>query len=260
MYDKKIFFPKTFLLIACTGLFITGCRKLYDYISSHGDGDFKTCNIKKITYYRIYDDKRTLRDTVTYNFTYNRLGDPISVINNKVETGNPNLFFTYDRYNRLSEYLREYSSSSYDTWSTFYYNDKGQIVYQSVYGNGNIVNGRPQFSDIYASHVAYSYDNKGRIAHEVDSAFFRGTLSGVFPFDYSYDANGDRVGATYDNKLSLYRTNSVWMFITRDYSLHNPFTATRYNDFSLPQTIIDAHLVLLPSAPFTQYNIEYFCQ
>ena len=78
--------PKTrvltiFLFIGCAVVLTTGCRKLYDYISNHGDGDYKACNIKKVTayHYQVYDTLHSHVDTITYTFTYNRLGDPVSI-------------------------------------------------------------------------------------------------------------------------------------------------------------------------------------
>jgi len=56
---------------------------------------------------------------------------------------------------------------------------------------------------------------------------------------YSYNADGNLAGHDYDDKINYHRTNRVWMFIDRDYSVNNPVIATyEYNDFGLPTRIV----------------------
>jgi hypothetical protein len=103
-----------FLFIVCTVALTTGCRKLYDYISSHGDGDYKACNIKKVT-----------ATNATYTFTYNRLGDPVSITNDHIQTANPNFLFYYDKYNRLSSMVQPYiDGTGYENFDRYGYNSK----------------------------------------------------------------------------------------------------------------------------------------
>jgi len=257
--------PKTrvltiFLFIGCAVVLTTGCRKLYDYISNHGDGDYKACNIKKITAYR-YSPSDTLRkdvDTITYTFTYNRLGDPVSITNDHVQTANPNFLFSYDKYNRLISMVQPYTGAvNYELWHKYGYNDKGQIVKDTNYFFGAIVGGVPQPS-VHYGYITYQYDAKGRIIHEVDSIYISGMFANISSSNYAYDANGNLVtGAVYDNKLNLNRTNSVWMFIRRDYSVNNPFTALQYNENGLPLSVF-GQIKLLPFAA-PDIHIEYFC-
>ena len=143
------YFQRIFLLVAAiaVGVLATGCKKLYDYIYSHGDGDYKACNIKRIDAIYYPPFKGSPPDTTTYKFTYNALGNPVSVINNHVGTGNGNYFFTYDKYNRLREFLSAYSNGGYEQWQRYGYSNKGQIVRDTSYIFGVISGGAPVPSD-----------------------------------------------------------------------------------------------------------------
>ena len=61
---------------------------------------------------------------------------------------------------------------------------------------------------------------------------------------FNYDASGNMVGYNvYDNKINIHRTNKIWMFIDRDYSINNPhspyvaYSPGTYNSFGLPVQI-----------------------
>ena len=41
----------------------------------------------------------------------------------------------------------------------------------------------------------------------------------------------------YDHKVNIHRTNKVFMFVDRDYSMNNPFSAATYNGYLLPAHI-----------------------
>lgn len=259
---SKSYSLKVILIIACYGLSAGGCKKLIDYVKGHGDGDYKACNIRKITVYNYspFDTAHLHVDTLVYTFTYNKLGDPVSVIHNLVTTGNPNYFFKYDKYNRLSQSVRPYEgNSNYERWNKYGYNNKGQIVKDTSYAFGQMSGGEPQPSPLLA-YTSYEYDTKGRIISYVDSLYAYGTFSFATIHNLAYDANGNLVGPAYDNKLSLNRTNNVWMFITRDYSVNNPFTALQYNDNQLPLSVYGGNaLSLIIGAGGPEYRIEYFC-
>jgi hypothetical protein len=238
------------------GFFTAGCKKLIDYVHDHGDADYRDCNIKKLIDYFNFNSDGSI-DTVTYTFTYNYLGNPVSVINTAVGTGNPNFFFSYNKYGRLSQLLRSYEGNyNYEQWDTYFYNNKGQIVADSNYAFGLISPSGPQKSD-FAGHIYYEYDSHNRISHVTDSVFRYGMFEFVFYNDYQYDARGNLItGATYDNKPSYLRTNSIWMFYTRNYSVNNPFTATQYNEHGLP-LFINGSNVLFPD--YYKTRIEYSC-
>ena len=66
----------------------------------------------------------------------------------------------------------------------------------------------------------FQLDALGRIINTYAGTGIKGPLIG----SAQYDDRGDliRPGVTYDDKINPYQTNPVWMFITQDYSLHNP--------------------------------------
>jgi hypothetical protein len=101
-----------------------------------------------------------------------------------------------------------------------------------------------------------------RISLQTTSLLLNTVFQIVDQRDYVYDANGNLVnGAVYDNKLNINRTNAVWMFITRDYSVNNPFTASQYNQNSLPLrfTATNNTPAFLPTAK-GNVSVDYLCR
>lgn len=241
--------------ILVSGALVTGCQKAIDHIHHNGKGDdeFRTCRIRQIT---LTDPPGTGGYTVHYNFTYNKLGDPVSVINDLVCTGNPNLVFKYDKYNRLREFIRPYTNGSYETWEKYGYNARNQIVRDTMYGLG-----------VYVSYGDIQYDAQDRVIGEHDSIFMVATNAFLYTSSrsYSYDANGNLeyppgVSVSYDNKLNIHRTNKIWMFIARDYSVNNPFIATQYTPYGLPVTFRTRYESLGIMAPYSgNAQVEYWC-
>lgn len=236
------------------------CQKLIDYIRHHpgGDDDLKPCNIKTIT-----TQFSTLPTTYTvhYNFTYNAYGNPVSMTNDLVETGNPNYSFIYDKKNRLIQFIKPYSGNTgYEEWFKYGYNDKGQIIRDTVYAFGAIVGGIPMPDTARYAYTDYTYDSQNRIIKLVFYYYYYHTLHSISTFDYAYDAKGNLVnpGTVYDDKLSIYRTNKIWMFITRNYSVNNSFTADRYNQFGLPVKLTSG-FIALASLSGGKSVIEYMC-
>ncbi len=91
-----------------------------------------------------------------------------------------------------------------------------------------------------AGLTTYTYDATCRVI-KTTTIGIGGPEDGFVPLvnEYSYDINGNLVlpGITYDNKVNIHRTNKVFMFVDRDYSMNNPFTAPAYNGYGLPQTV-----------------------
>ena len=96
-----------------------------------------------------------------------------------------------------------------------------------------ITNGSPTNAYIHQA-TYYSYDNKQRIIK--DSTVFAGSIQPVVN-TYSYDINGNKTGSNYDDKINLNRTNKIWMFLNRDYSVNNPYNAASYNTTGLPANL-----------------------
>ena len=89
--------------------------------------------------------------------------------------------------------------------------------------------------------------------------------------DPSFGASGVRTlnfpdqasdGVVYDNKMNINRTNDIWQFLSRDYSVNNPFTAAAYNTARFPTTI-SSLLPILWSSEFqfgAPMQIGYGCR
>lgn len=254
---SKPSFNRIFLLIAAVSFLLSGCQKLEEYIHHPGNTDYKACNIKKLLVGHTYGEST---DTTIYTFSYNWLGNPVSVINDHTGTGNPNYAFFYDNKNRLIQFLQPYTNGFYEKWDKYGYNNKGQIVYDTNYVFGPMPGGIPMPADRFKGYITYEYDGEGRIKHETDNYYDTNTLTLTRNIDYAYDANGNRVtGAVYDNKLSINRTNAVWMFITKDYSVNNPFTAIQYNENRLPLHFTYNGFQLIPAAGGGDINVDYLC-
>lgn len=213
---------------------LAGCQKAVLYWSiGNADVDDKTCRINQIT----SSSGASKEYIIHYTFSYNKLGDPVSVVNDQVSTGNPNLLFVYDKYNRLVQFIRPYVNGSFESWEKYGYNNRGQIVRDTSYVLGNISADGPMDS-YYITYADLLYDARNRVCKQIDSTFREGKFLFVDSFQYAYDDHGNRqlpgIQLAYDNKLNIHRTNKIWMFICRDYSVNNPFTATAYNEHCLP--------------------------
>ncbi|MEO5684692.1 MAG: hypothetical protein ABIQ88_18770 [Chitinophagaceae bacterium] len=248
----KPFFLQKFTVTVLFTLLLGGCQKLQDYIHHHGDATYDACSIKKIT--SVYSNR-----TITFLFAYNQFGDPVSITNDAVGTGNPNYYFIYNNKKKLTQLLRSYTNGLYEQWFKYAYNTNGQVISDTVYTFGQLSGTPPLPTTDNIIFNAYEYDAVGRIKFVRTSLRRNGVYSILEEKTYTYDANGnlDKGGAVvYDNKLNLKRTNTVWMFITKDYSLNNPFTASQYNANNLPVKFTATDLV-----PFSTENVtvEYLC-
>jgi len=238
-------------------LFLAACQKLVDYVEKKvkGDTEYRNCVIRQVTVTDAYSPGQK----VHYSFFYNALGDPIRVTNDQVGTGNPNMTFKYDKRNRLTELLRDYNNGSYETWHKYIYNQKNQIVRDTQYVFGEIGPSGPLPVPNEFTLITYVYDAENRIIKDTYSFYSDGTLDFQFTENYSYDVKGNRTGRSYDSKLSLLRTNKIWMFIARDYSLSNPFVATSYNEHKLPLSFstegLGGDLVPLTG----HFDVDYNC-
>jgi hypothetical protein len=174
-------------------------------------------------------------DTLVYTFTYNRLGEPLTVRHPQVATGNPNAAFLYDNHGRLSAFVQPYDNGGYETYVKYFYNDRNEIASDSQYIFGSYIDSVPIANlEFGVTRHWYKYDDQGRIIQRIDS-FYQGAIRFGSGASFTYDGKGDLInGATYDNRVSYRRTNVIWMFLSNDYSVHNAFQADSYNVFGLP--------------------------
>jgi len=238
---------------------LPGCKKA---VEAFEDGlvDCRACNIQQISVASM-DELGT--DTVVYRFSYNAAGDPVTVKNTAVSTGNPNVVFRYDRSGRLLEMIRPYENGSYETWTKYFYNTRGQIVRDTQYIFGSYVDSVPvgflQYG--YWTHH-FMYDMFDRVVGRIDSAFFSGNLY-VTPWNFQYDAAGNLVapGVVYDTDLNFLRTNRVWMFVCNNYSVNNGFQATAYNAHKLPLSFNGVYETMGPVVTASgKFQIKYGCR
>jgi len=250
------------VMLAAMFFLLVSCQKTIDILRSPQNGltDYRACNIKQITVVAPFND--TTFSTV-YTFTYDAVGNPLTVKNTDVGTGNPNVVFKYDKYGRMTEMIRPYGNNiGFETWTKFFYNNRDQIVRDTQYIFGNYVDSvavaLPENS--YWVH-RYEYDALNRISILTDTFY---SPSHVFlealNSNYQYNSRGN-LGEGFDNYLSILRTNRTWMFLSANYSINNDFTATAYNEHGLPLSF-DAGYQLMQwviEAGGT-WHVEYDCK
>lgn len=231
---------KIFTLPAIAIFFLTSCQKTDEYLKTewikgkHSDGNTKpTAEIKQCSILQIvYTPTAGANDVL--QFTYNSLGDPVSITRSSgAHTGYPNYSFKYDYKKRLTDFIGPYNNNTTaEFWHKYFYDAGGNIVLDSVYIFPGIANGFPE--NAYSRRLTfYTYDDYNRIIK--DSTVFSEPYPAVV-HTYVYDARGNKVGSTYDNRVNINRTNKIWMFLNKDYSVNNPFTADAYNASGLPSS------------------------
>ncbi len=216
--------PRTFAALAAILLF-SACKKEIDYIGQH----YNDLSPYKITTFR-YFSPTSGWDTLT--FYYDHWGNPTSITRPQPNIGAPDFAFKYDRNHRLTDYLGLFGPGGTAAvfWDKYFYDAKGHITADSLYTLVNIVNGQiGQHAENFVKYL--QYDAWDRIVQET---MVRQGVS--FSTNYVYDSTGDLVArdVQYDHRLNFHRTNKIWMFLDRDYSLNNPFVASSYNAGSLP--------------------------
>jgi hypothetical protein len=213
----------------------SSCQKIIDRIFNHHPEPLYNCTITQVKQ-SIDGGVENIRTGIVYN---NQHGDPDSVIFD-IETGSAGahlFYFKYDAAHRLVEYSGWYSRREGDYYFLHHYGYEGnKIIYDTT---------QWQQAGKWTRMGILEYDAQDRVIKEnfrdtlLDDV--PGTSSDFPPATYSYDANGNLTGATYDNKINFLRTNNVWMFTQRNYSKNNPEGATGYNDRDLPLGFTTGH-------------------
>jgi len=207
------------LLCGCLLIVCISCNKITDIVKDFTSGS-SSCRIHTVTD-SIISPADTIIRIATCN--YNAHGDPISVTYNRRETGFGWSFLTYDQRNRLIGLVSE-----------------NNAIHSYVYeGNAK----QPTWDTVTSVNTAttfierFTYDQRGRIV-KVSGKFLRSEGGDVYPDyeqQYSYNEQGNLKGSfDYDNKVSVYSTHPVWMFIHRNYSVNNIVRAISYNNKGLP--------------------------
>jgi len=173
------------------------------------------------------------------------------------------------------------------TWEKFGYNAANQIMKDTSYVFGEIgPDGVIQPSSFWSvRNTVLQYDANNRVIASNDSVWSYGKFANTDHFSYKYDERGNlaytarqyqsmqswgeaiyndtfRLGP-YDNKIHIRRTNKMWMFIDRNYSVNNPFNAVSYNSYGLPLLFDSKQYLqgLITLVPFMSGNVtvEYNC-
>lgn len=262
-------------LMACL-ILISGCKKqnltdpqlaqakVSNPLTEH-DVISKLCKVKRVT----YPNWDYVSQLITNEFKYDKWGDPDSIVSNFSNTGHPYLhLFHYDNKHRLIEYISLYDNGYYDTWSRFYYDKKGNVSYDSTYlmgwyGEGNPVPPSP-FENQLWTRTNYTYDSLNRM---ITADYHWSTGDNHFLFQFVYDNNGNLISGLgsygpYDDKVNVNRTNKIWQFLSRNYSVNSTdigLTSTDYNEFGLPSAIQPYTFLRFASA-VNVVNVEYDCK
>ncbi|MFT3822709.1 MAG: hypothetical protein QM731_02270 [Chitinophagaceae bacterium] len=215
----KILYAIALLLIV---IFANSCNKLVDYLRDHPDAEVPGCSIKKLI---VYTNTNGIPDSRTADFTYNSYGDPVKITVSSPGTGNPNREFRYNAKHQLTDYIGAYTNGSFEYWSTYVYSGD-RIIRDTTFIFGTLGT-RP--TGYYTYRVSdYEYDSNNRII----------AVYGIGGGTYAYGADGNLVtGDTYDSQVNFRRTNKIWMFLDRNYSVNNAKPGSSYNYNHLPLTI-----------------------
>lgn len=246
-----------------TILILTACRKEVtpttqeEILSTPLPGQTTYCRIESLWEHPHEADQRF------FLVLYNEFENPTVVTIPLPTTGHPYRTFKYDHWNRLREYRGEYANGFFEFWHFYGFDNNGRIGVDTTYTFGKLGEKPTEYFDRCISF--YEYDAQGRIIH-ITTSCDRGAN---FMNNYTYDSNGNLVyppafGITYDNKMNLNRTNDIWQFLNRDYSMNNPFIATEYNGTGFPTkintTANTASMLWLNEVDLRRSQIGYSCR
>jgi hypothetical protein len=243
------------LFTACTKTDVSAPGSLSQNISNDATApDLSKCKIR-----RIYQDDRGQR--VSALFSYNKAGNPYSVLYSNGGTGVFNHYFLYDSKNRLSEWRLVWTSVTIE--SHFYkYNNKNQIVIDST---NKFNGGDGTLGKIFISTI--EYDALGRVVKEtvVNTYSDDGPdqLEKTHRPTFTYDNRGNLgvlgwKSSSYDHKINPLRQNPVFQFVMRNYSMNNAAVQPRYNSLGLPLSINPSNDVLFNN--LVTDKVIYDCQ
>jgi len=220
------------------------------------DKAIKHCQISKVIDYNPF-----LSSPRIFTFEYNQKGDPVKITPTLVSTGSPKHEFRYDKKGRLTDYIGPYNNGAFEFWHVYGYDQNGRIVTDSTYIFGDYSGDAPTHDFLsLRRYVTYEYDAQDRISKATT----------VYPFapfpvqvqEYNYGADGNRImpGVVYDNNINPLRTNTIWMFLNRDYSMNNSWNASGFTGEGLPTSINVPHSHQFIAGSLYPQVIEYNCK
>jgi hypothetical protein len=223
------------ILVMCIGVvaaILSGCQKGLDLsdkeiATTPLPGQAVNCRIESMWVQTDFGDEFRL-------VLYDEYENPVVITTPGIGTGHPYITFKYDSWHRLRQYCGEYIGGSFEFLHVYGFDHNGRIGIDTGYVFGSPIDHPVHYLDRSISTI--EYDNQNRIV-KVVSDYERTHYH--FESRYDYDVAGnlmypDDPRVTYDNKMNLYRTSDIWMFLARDYSMNNPFVATAYNAAGFP--------------------------
>lgn len=195
-----------------------------------GEREFPNCKLRRINHWFPGQDIQS----VSGLFTYNKNGNPISLIYNNNGTGNPNHYFFYDNQNRLTEWRQTYQNGTIVIESHRYvYDDAGVAIRDTA----TFIEG-----DTIINVYTFTYDGQGRIVKEnIKNIKNAGApLARERNPTYTYDARGNLgvlgwKSSQYDNMINPLRLHPVFQFIFKNWSRNNANLQPKYNAMGFPQ-------------------------
>jgi YD repeat-containing protein len=152
-------------------------------------------------------------------FTYNALGNPVSIIH-QTNFGD-NLFFKYDHANRLTDFIAMYGGAAQggDEWHKYTYDPHNttRVIVDTTYIEFQSDNNKITSYE-FTQLTTFKYDAQNRISQTTKTVEGDTTVTA-----YNYDSHGNLEGSglVYDSKINVHRTNKLWMFLDKDYSINN---------------------------------------
>ncbi len=253
--NEKI--SSTLIIIICSLLLFPACRK--DVVEATPK-EISGTPLPGSTYCRIESMWESPRLPVYERFwiiSYDEYENPTFMTSNRIGTGHPFKIFRYDYWHRLRELLGDYGNGFYEYWHFYGYDGNGRISVDTTYIFGRMGERPTNPENTHITH--FEYDSQGRMKKAYGTS--HGSI--IFSETYEYNDAGNliRHGVTYDNKKSLYRTNDIWMFLTRDYSMNNAFHADEYNAAGFPTFINNSsNPVGILDAGLNFSRISYSCR
>lgn len=210
--------------------------------------EFNDCKIR--SFYQTGLGGSTVRGLFTYNN-----GKPVSLVYNQIATGFQNYYFQYDKLGRLKSYRMRYSE-----------NDPMEEV---VHVYGYDANNRIVSDTIPGFNVStFTYDSQQRIIKE--NIRYNNPNIPTRNRTFTYDNRGNLAVAgwkssSYDNKVSIFRSNPVFQFIFRNYSRNNAAPQAKYNSKGLLLSMNPANDDFFNAGPTAAYagvitRVLYDCQ
>ena len=248
---KTNHWPVRALIFVCL-LQVVACTKSIDTVTNDSitleessdltfpvSNEFSNCKLRRI--YQSYGEGLA---TINGLFTYNKAGNPVSLLFDDPIADDH--FFFYDKLGRLKEYRIEGDFG--DSWHFYGYDANNRIVTDTL--NRGFWDGVHHVPlQIWISTL--TYDSQGRIIKENIKNTLNNDIEGIVnPLQpernptYTYDNRGNLgvIGwksSWYDyTKVSIFRAHPVFQFIHRNYSRNNSSIQERYNSRGLPLMVI----------------------